>query len=70
MKKAIFALLVLACIAGLSSCTKKCYCKATLNGEELAGKTIDNDSGKSCSTYNYKANVLGQTVEFKCTMSL
>ncbi|MBO7371695.1 MAG: hypothetical protein IKN88_04165 [Bacteroidales bacterium] len=70
MKKAIFALLVLACIAGMTSCTKKCYCKATLNGEELAGKTIDNDSGKACSTYNYKATVLGQAVEFKCTMSL
>ena len=70
MKKAIFALLVLACIAGMTSCTKKCYCKATLNGEELAGKTIDNDSGKACSTDNYKATVLGQAVEFKCTMSL
>ena len=54
----------------ISSCSKKCYCKATLNGEELAGKTVENDSGKACSSYNYRANVLGQTVEYKCSPSL
>ena len=70
MKKVLFAILVLACIAGMSSCSKKCYCKATLNGEELAGKTVENDSGKACSSYNYRANVLGQTVEYKCSPSL
>ena len=70
MKKVLFAILVLACIAGLSSCSKKCYCKAALNGEEIAGKTVENDSGKPCNTYNYRATVLGQTVEYKCSVAL
>ena len=70
MKKVLFAILVLACIAGMSSCSKKCYCKATLNGEELAGSTVTLENGKKCSDYNYKTTILGETVQYKCTMSL
>ena len=70
MKKVLFAILVLACVAGLSSCSKKCYCSATVNGEEIAGSTVTNDSGKSCSEYNYKATILGETVQYKCRPSL
>lgn len=70
MKKVLYAILVLACIAGMSSCSKKCYCSAKLNGEEIAGRTVDNDSGKPCSDYNYKATGLGQTVEYKCKATL
>ena len=70
MKKVLFAILVLACVAGLSSCSKKCYCSGSLNGEEVAGTTVTNDSGKACSEYNYKATVLGQTVQYKCRATL
>ena len=70
MKKVLFALLVFACVAGLSSCSKKCYCKAMVNGKEQVGSTVNLDQGKRCSDYNYRATLLGETVEYKCTMSL
>jgi len=70
MKKILFAILVFACVAGLSSCSKKCYCKATLNGEELVGSTVTMDEGKKCSDYNYRTTILGESVEYKCTLSL
>ena len=70
MKKVLFAIVVLACVVCLSSCSKKCYCKATINGEEVVGSTVTKDNGKKCSDYNYRASLAGQTVEYKCTMSL
>ena len=70
MKKILFAIVVLACVVCLSSCSKKCYCKAMVNGEEKIGSTVTLDKGKKCSDYNYKATLLGETVEYKCTMSL
>ncbi len=41
-----------------------------VNGKEQVGSTVTLDQGKRCSDYNYRATLLGETVEYKCTMSL
>ena len=70
MKKILFAIVVLACVVCLSSCSKKCYCKGMYNGNEVIGSTVTLDKGKKCSDYNYTLKVGETSVQYKCTMSL
>lgn len=70
MKKTFLILalvaMVMCCISG---CSKKCKCKAKVNGEVLVEKTIDLDDGESCSDYNTTVNVAGVSASLKCTMT-
>lgn len=70
MKKIITALVIIAGIFTLSSCSKSCYCKAVVNGEEILGKIFDNEDSRPCSDYNYYDSVLGQTTEYRCVIEL
>ena len=67
MKKALLAILLLACIAGLSSCSKQCYCKASVNGKEVKGNTYFLENGKKCSDYSYSGYWGNSTVEYSCS---
>lgn len=67
MKKVLFALILVGGIFALSSCAKECDCKAKLNGEVVAESTVSLADGKSCSDYNKFLNILGTSVESKCT---
>lgn len=69
MKKTLIVILAFAALTlSVSSCTKKCQCKATVNGTEYVGSTIDREDGKSCSDYNYKLTVpvIDVEAEYKC----
>ena len=66
MKKVLFAILVLACVAGLSSCSKQCYCKASVDGKEVKGNTYFLEDGKKCSDYSYAGTWAGVAVEYSC----
>lgn len=66
MKKVLLALVLVACVAGLSSCSKKCFCTASVDGKEVKGNTYFLDTGKKCSDYNYTGVWVGAQVEYKC----
>ncbi|MBR0534368.1 MAG: hypothetical protein IJK19_06780 [Bacteroidales bacterium] len=66
MKKVILALVLAACVAGLSSCSKQCYCKASLDGKEVKGNTYFLEDGKKCSDYNYKGIWGSVPVDYSC----
>ncbi|MBR3030879.1 MAG: hypothetical protein IKH93_07015 [Bacteroidales bacterium] len=66
MKKVILALLLAVCVAGLSSCSKQCYCKASVNGKAVKGNTYFLEEGKKCSDYNYKGVWETTAVEYTC----
>lgn len=66
-------LLIILAVAGLfmcASCSKSCDCKAKINGEVLAEKTVELSNGEKCSDYNVGVNVFGQSATFKCTPEL
>ena len=67
MKKVLLALVLAACVAGLSSCSKQCYCKASVNGKEVKGNTYFLEDGKKCSDYSYQGIWLNNTVEYSCS---
>ena len=54
-------------VCALSSCSKKCDCKAKYNGEVVSESTVDLEDGKKCSDYNSYISILGTSVEMKCT---
>jgi hypothetical protein len=66
MKKVLLALVLAACVVGLSSCSKQCYCKASVDGKEVKGNTYFLDTGKKCSDYNYQGVWLSTPVEYSC----
>lgn len=66
MKKATLAIILAICIAGLCSCSKQCYCKASVNGKEVQGNTYFLEDGKKCSDYSYSGFWAGQTVGYSC----
>ncbi|MBP5301946.1 MAG: hypothetical protein J6Y88_01710 [Bacteroidales bacterium] len=67
MKKVILALVLAACVAGLSSCSKQCYCKASLDGKEVKGNTYFLEDGKKCSDYSYKGVWGNTSVQYECS---
>ena len=67
MKKAIPAIILAICVAGLCSCSKQCYCKASVNGNEVKGNTYFLEDGKKCSDYSYSGTWVNQTVEYSCS---
>ena len=67
MKKVILALVLAACVAGLSSCSKQCYCKATVDGKEVKGNTYFLEDGKKCSDYSYKGVWGSTSVDYNCS---
>ena len=67
MKKVYLALILAACVAGLSSCSKQCYCKATVDGAEVQGNTYFLEEGKKCSDYSYRGVWKAAQVEYTCS---
>lgn len=51
MKKIFLAFAVIAMVAGLSSCNKKCECKSYAGGVVGATEEIEVESGKKCKDY-------------------
>ena len=70
MKKVLFALVVIGGIFALSSCSKECNCKVTLNDKVLLENTITLDDGEKCSDYTGKGSLLGITGAVRCTPKL
>ncbi|MBO6069337.1 MAG: hypothetical protein J6P50_09075 [Bacteroidales bacterium] len=67
MKKVILAIILAFCVVGLSSCSKQCYCKATVDGNVAKGNTYFLEDGKKCSDYNYTGVWMSKTVEYTCS---
>ncbi|MBP5303020.1 MAG: hypothetical protein J6Y88_07240 [Bacteroidales bacterium] len=66
MKKILLAIVLVLCLAGLSSCSKQCYCKASVNGKEVQGNTYFLEDGKKCSDYNYHGTWANVAVDYSC----
>lgn len=67
MKKVLLGLVLLVCVFAMSSCSKKCDCKAKLNGETIWESTVELGDGEKCSDKNGKISVAGISAESKCT---
>ncbi|MBP5536200.1 MAG: hypothetical protein J6X62_05340 [Bacteroidales bacterium] len=74
MKKVILTLAVIAAVACMSSCNKKCTCTTKVNGEvQSTIEDIDitkNDNISKCKDMNSSVTILGQTTETKCKSQL
>ena len=73
MKKVVLTLATFAVVACLASCSKKCNCTQTLNGNEVLTWTVDigGDSDvKKCRDLNSTTTALNQTTETKCKSQL
>ena len=70
MKKVLFALVLIGGIFALSSCSKECNCKVTLNDTVLMENTIQLNDGEKCSDYSGRGSLFGVTGEIRCTPKL
>jgi hypothetical protein len=68
MKKLLIGLILILGICALSSCSKKCDCKAKYNGEVVYEDTVDLQDGEKCSDFNktVKIPAIGVNAEVQC----
>ncbi len=63
MKKVLTVMAVVAMIACLGSCKKKCNCTTTMNGEVIQTVTME---ATNCSKLNVSQTMNGMVQETKC----
>ena len=63
MKKVLIVVAVIAMVACLGSCKKKCNCVTTMNGEVVQTTTME---ATNCAKLNVTQNMGGMTQEVKC----
>ena len=63
MKKVLTVVAVIAMVACLGSCKKKCNCVTTMNGEVVQTTTME---ATNCAKLNVTQNMGGMTQEVKC----
>jgi len=67
MKKVLFALVLAGGLLMMSSCSKECNCVGKLDGEVKYESTVELEDGDKCSEYNFYYDILGTSIEVKCT---
>ena len=70
MKKVLFALVLAGGMFAMSSCAKDCTCTVKYNGEVVSETVVHLEDGEKCSEYNGYVNILGQSLEQKCSPNL
>ena len=63
MKKVLTVVAVIALVACLGSCKKKCNCVTTMNGQVVQTTTVESSN---CAKLNVSQNVGGMVQEMKC----
>ena len=64
MKKLFLALGVVAMLASLSSCSKNCVCKQSVDG--VVVNTVTMETKGKCSDLNTTATTMGMTQKTEC----
>ena len=63
MKKVLTVVAIVAMVACMASCKKKCNCVTTMNGEVVQTATME---ATNCAKLNVSQNVGGMVQEMKC----
>ena len=67
MKKVLFVLVLVGGLFAMTGCSKECHCVGKLDGEVKYESTIQLDEGEKCSSNNFYYNILGTSIEVKCS---